>query len=322
MVGFCVSCGATSPGPIPTPPPTPACAANSAVAESPDPALPASSAAAVTAPPTSAAPSGYPRFDLKGTLVRELASTQTGKQHSLIISVPDSAEKNPTVRYPVVYLLDAQWDFPLVYATVGKLHFDKLLPEMVLVGLSYGGNSPDYGALRSDDYLPTRAKGRDGNERGGGAPRFLSWLETDVFPLIEREYRGDPNQRILAGISHGGHFTLYALFEKPELFAGYIAANPSVGWNERELFRREKAFRAAHPKLERRLWLSSGSEESPDYLADELGFFKQITQSRYQGLALKVHSVPGGRHASSEGESFTRGLRFIAEPLLAGALKQ
>ena len=277
-------------------------------------------AAPSIAGPSSATPSAkprpYPAHELPGTQVRELSSELTGKRHQLSIALPPSFEKEPSRRYPVLFLLDGQWDFPLVAALSGGLRFDEALPELLIVGLSWAGESPNYDALRADDYLPTRAKGRDGVEKGGGAARFLSFLRQGIIPFVEREYRADSEHRILAGTSNGGLFTLYTLFEQPESFWGYIAVSPNVGWDDRAIFAKEKAFRAGHPTLERRLWLSSGSAEWPDYLARELAFFAQLDASRYQGLALEIYSVPGERHAGVKPEAYNRALRFMAQPLL------
>jgi hypothetical protein len=267
-------------------------------------------------------PSGRPRaFEIPGSLLLDVPSELTGKQHQLILGLPPSFEKEPTRRYPVLYLLDGQWDFSLVSALSGGLRYDQVLPEMLIVGLSYAGEDPDYGALRSDDYLPTRARGGDGKEKGGGAPRFLEWLESVVIPQMEKGYRADPERRILAGASYGGLFALHVLFENPELFWAYVAISPSVGWDNQEILRREKAFRKSRPILDRRVWLSSGSEEWPDYLAHEIAFFKQFAASRYRNLALKIHSVEGERHSGVKPEAYNRALRFIAEPLMPGAAK-
>jgi uncharacterized protein len=261
----------------------------------------------------------YPELLLPGTQVRALSSPLTGKQHRLLIALPPSFKSDPARRYPVVYVLDGQWDFPLVATLSGGLRFDEVAPELLIVGLSWGGENPNYDALRADDYLPTRAKGRDGVEKGGGAPRFLTFLEQDVLPLIEHDYRADPERRVLMGSSNGGLFTLYTLFEKPALFWAYAAVSPNVGWDNQAIFERERAFRASHPSLERRLWLSSGSAEWTDYLARERGFFKQLAASQYRGLALQVYDVPGERHAGVKPEAFNRALRFISEPLVAPA---
>ncbi len=246
-------------------------------------------------------------------------SDVTGKDYELLIDLPESFGKDPGRRYPVLFLLDGQWDFSLVRSLNGGLRYDKVMPEILVVGISYGGNNPDYDALRADDYIPTRAKDFKGVEKGGGAPRFLSWVETTVIPLVEREYRADPAHRILSGSSNGGLFTLYALFERPELFESYVAISPAVNWDQGYLFGREKDFRKSHPKLDRRLWLSSGSEEWPDYLKAELEFFRQMQSSKYTGLTLKVQSIAGERHAGVKPEAYNRAMRFVSEPLVAAA---
>jgi len=76
------------------------------------------------------------------------------------------------------------------------------------------------------------------------------------------------------------------------------------------------ARRSASANIDRRLWLSSGSAEWPDYRSRETAFFKQLTASRYRGIALKVHEVPDERHGGVKPEAYNRALRFIAEPLL------
>jgi predicted alpha/beta superfamily hydrolase len=259
----------------------------------------------------------YPAHVLEGTQVRDLDSELTGKRHRLLISLPPSFDSEPGRRYPVLYVLDGQWDFSLVMSLSGGLRYDQVLPEMLIVGLTWAGEKPDYDALRADDYLPTRAAGHDGKVQGGGAPRFLKFLSTEIVPLMEREYRADPAHRVIAGSSNGGLFTLYSLFEQPELFWGYIAISPNVGWDNKALFGQEKAFRAHQPALERRVWLSSGSAEWPDYRQRETDFFKQFTGSAYRGMAAKVYEIEGERHAGVKPEAYNRALRFIAEPLLS-----
>lgn len=269
------------------------------------------------APAPLATPNVEPRpFELHGTEVRAMSSKLTGKDYELLIDVPPSFNKEPNRRYPVLFLLDGQWDFALLHALTGGLRYDRVMPEMIVVGISYGGKNPNYDDLRADDYVPTRAKHDDGPEIGGGAARFLSWLEIEVVPLVEREYRADPAHRILSGSSYGGLFTLYALFEKPDLFESYVAICPTAMWDQRYIFGREKDFRKSHPKLEKRLWLSSGSDEWPVYLKNELAFFEQVKSSHYAGLTLKIYQAAGERHSGLKPESYNRALRFVSEPFV------
>jgi uncharacterized protein len=271
----------------------------------------------VAAEPPRNAKSVQPRYyEMKGSLVRELHADLTGKDYELLIGLPPSFEKEPDRRYPTLYVLDGQWDYKLLDSIAGGLRYDEVMPEMVIVGLSYGGSKPDYDALRADDYVPTHAKDFQGNEKGGGASRFLSWLETVVLPLVEHDYRGDSAHRILSGSSFGGLFALYALFEKPELFESYVSMSPAVGWDNGYIFKREREFRKTHPTLDRRLWLSVGSEEWPDLRKGALEFFKQVKNSKYASLALKVQTIEGERHAGNKPEAYNRAMRFVSEPLM------
>jgi len=248
------------------------------------------------------------------TEIVELDSAETGRKYELWVALPPSFEKEPKRRYPTLYLLDGQWDFTLVRALAGGLLFDQVAPEFVIVGITYGGQNPNYGVLRAEDYIPTRAKGEGENWlKGGDAKKFLAFIEGRVLPLVEERYRADPNHRILSGASFGGLFTLFALFERPELFHTYLALSPAVGWDKRWLFRREAEFHQAHPELARRVWLSVGTDEWPHFTQAARDFFKQFEASKYQDATVRVRLIEGERHAGNKPEAYNRALRFAFE---------
>jgi predicted alpha/beta superfamily hydrolase len=243
--------------------------------------------------------------------ILELNSALTGKQHELIVGLPASYAHQPEREYPVVYLLDGYWDFNLVNTLMGGLIYDRVAPELIVVGLSYGGNNPSYDRLRGDDYTPTHCHPSHSQEPfGGGGSRFLEFLEASVLPTIEAQYRVDPMQRVLSGHSLGGLFTLYALFERPDLFRSFLALSPAVGWDERWLFEREKQFRQDDLSLERRVWLSVGDAEWPHFTLACRDFFQQLSASEYPGLELQVKIIEGERHSGVKPESYNRALRF------------
>jgi predicted alpha/beta superfamily hydrolase len=240
-----------------------------------------------------------------------LNSALTGKQHELIVGLPASYAQQPGRVYPVLYLLDGYWDFNLVNTLMGGLIYDRVAPELIVVGLSYGGNNPSYDRLRGDDYTPTHSHASHSQEPfGGGGGRFLRFLEESVLPTIEAQYRVDPGQRILSGHSLGGLFTLYALFERTDLFQSFLALSPAVGWDERWLFEREKEFRQREPSLERRVWLSVGDSEWPHFTRACHDFFEQFKASDYAGLELQVRIIEGERHSGVKPEAYNRALRF------------
>lgn len=257
------------------------------------------------------------RFELEGTEVRALSSPQTGRDYSIVIRLPESFESEPQRRYPTLYLLDAQWNFELLHRIVSSLTYDQVIPEVLVVGITYAGSSPDYDGLRRQDFLPTQATAFDGKVSGGGAGDFLSFLEESVIPLAEKEYRAAPDSRILSGASYGGLFVLHALFEKPQLFNGYFAMSPSVNWDDRWIFQKEKAFRERATPLHADIWLSVGSAEWPEYVKVNQEFFQQMEKSAHPDGRLMTRVIEGEAHAGNLPEAHTRSLRFFFEEWLA-----
>src|SRR5690348_8506912 len=140
--------------------------------------------------------------------VQTMKSSSTGRTYDLYIHKPAGFDKNKDQKYPVLYLLDGQWDFKLLDSVVGGLVYDKWMPDIVIVGITYNGDHPNYDELRAMDYTPT-----PGDRKGSGdAPKFLNFMKTELIPFMEKNYRGDPTRRILGGTSFGGLFTLYTMF--------------------------------------------------------------------------------------------------------------
>jgi hypothetical protein len=87
---------------------------------------------------------------------------------------------------------------------------------------------------RNRDYTPTYAPKQLNTLRfptSGKVKVFHKFLETELFPYIEKNYNTHP-YRIITGWSLGGLFTVYTFFEKPELFSAYLAISPSLWWDK------------------------------------------------------------------------------------------
>jgi hypothetical protein len=100
-----------------------------------------------------------------------MKSTSTGRSYDLYIHTPSDYEQNKGAKYPVLYILDGQWDFKLMDSVLGGLVYDKFVPEMILVGITYSGENADYNGLRAMDYTPTPTPQVKGS---GDGPKFLN----------------------------------------------------------------------------------------------------------------------------------------------------
>jgi len=258
----------------------------------------------------------FPRHSLANTEVRPLPRSKDGRAYQLYVSLPDSFDDEPGRRYPVLYLCDGYWDFPLVRNIAGNLRFDHAVPEMIIVGLGYAVDNPNYGRLRRWDLTPVAAtyEGASYDGPSGHAQEFLATIEKDIVPLVERDYRGDPGFRVLVGSSLGGLFTLYAMFARPGLFAAYVAASPAAQWADDWLLGFEGEFHKSAQPLGVRLFVTAAEKDPAMILDGAKRFDARMGSSAYPGLAYQFRVVEGEGHSGTKAESFTRGIRFAFSP--------
>ncbi len=251
-------------------------------------------------------PEAFPKVTIAGSEVRTIKSASTGRDYDLYIHIPSNYAQDKNRKYPVLYILDGQWDFKLMDAVLGGLVYDKFAPEMIMVGITYSGVNPDYNSLRAMDYTPTAVHNVPGS---GDGPKFLKFLTTELAPFIERTYRADPARRLLQGSSYGGLFTLYALFSGPGFFYGYIAASPALNHDSRYSFKQESEYARTHKELPARLYLAVGGAEGLSAPVQE--FMRTLQSRNYKGLKLETRVAEGERHAGNKPEIYNRGLRFL-----------
>ncbi len=252
--------------------------------------------------------SQFPRVDIPGSEVRKITSSiVAGQEYELQILLPGNF-KNSNKKYPVVYLMDSQWDFPLVKSIYGEHYYDGFIPEMIIVGVTWGGVNPNPDSLRARDYTPTKEPRLP---QSGGADKFLSFMKNELFPFIETNYRGDPQNRSLMGCSLGGLITLYAFLTHTDMFNGYAAASPAVGWGNEVLYQYEKQF--AGKKLDKsvRVYMTVGDVERGRPVFEKMADYFSVKQ--YQNVSVRSKVLENTGHSGTKGETFARGLQYIFE---------
>ena len=248
------------------------------------------------------------KFVLDNTEIVPLKSGHTGRNHEVVIVFPESYGKEPKRTYPVFYYLDAYWDTPLLVSTYGNLRYDNQIPEILMVGLSYPGGD-DYGVRRRQDYTPTAI-----DAKSGGADKFLAFIRDEVAPLVESRYRGEKTGRILGGVSLGGLFTLYAAYDQPDFFSGYISVSPAVSWDKHVMLKVDEAFGKKQRALPARMFVSYGSTEYAPFRLPIEQFQKRLEQQSYKNLALLNYVMEGIDHTAVKGDGYVRGLTWVLQP--------
>ena len=260
-------------------------------------------------------PSQPPSHVLRDTEIRVLPPTAQGRRYQLHVSLPASYAKQTTQRYPVLFVTDAYWDFAGVRAAYDGLSFDRLIPELVIIGLGYAGeglHDEDYARMRWWDLSPVEF---GPVPESGHAEELLESLEDVIIPFVDREYRTVPEHRALAGASLGGLFALFVMHTRPELFGAYIAISPIVDVEDRWFFEYEEAFAASGRTLSGRLHLTAAQWEWPSLVSAIVDLRDRLEGREYPGLVLEFRVIESARHAGTKSEGFVRGMQHAFAPL-------
>jgi predicted alpha/beta superfamily hydrolase len=251
-------------------------------------------------------------YAMRNTFVHSLPTSANQRNYDLYVRVPESYATSPTRSYQVVYVCDGYWDFPLVTACVANAFFDDAAPEVIVVGIGYPGVNPDVGFLRTWDLTPTVDRSFDqSGTNSGHAQEFLSVIENQFIPFIQSNYQVDPSFRVLTGSSLGGLFALYAMFERPELFDGFIVPSPSLWWNSNGVQARAQAWGNSGAAMNARVFLSYSTEDYASNISTTRSFALELQNQNIPGIEFAVRDIEGERHSSAKAEAYNRGLRFM-----------
>lgn len=268
---------------------------------------------------------------ISATEVRTMKSRRTGQEYRISVALPNSYGSRSRKRYPTIYLTDANWYFGMVTDMTRIMSRGPGLPEAIVVGIGYpvDDDGPADAAhtqvlkLRIQDLTPVadRKMVQDTARlfkvdiKTGGAGKFLTFIQTELIPVIEANYRANSKDRILAGHSVGGLFALYALFQEPRLFTGYVAADPSLGYVDRAMFNMESRFARRHKTLSAKLYMGVGElgEVYPhsDMVSIMIQFAARLESRHYKGFTLikQIHS--NCDHGSVIAPAYQAGLQAV-----------
>lgn len=257
---------------------------------------------------------------LNRTEVHKLKSVYNNVTYPIFVSLPSSYNSSDKV-YPVVYMLDAYSSFGIVTQTAKLLAFNNELPELIIVGISSEGGSKEFNYNRARDYTPTLIQNENLPESSrslvpasGGAGKFLDFIEKELIPFTDSNYRINKGDRTLIGHSLGGLFVTFTLFQKPQLFNRYVMISPALFWDNNYLLKLEKNFSKHEKSLNAIVYTSVGSLEESQFLETWKEFTGILKQHESSGLKLTAEISEGETHYTIIPHLVTRGLISVFKP--------
>jgi predicted alpha/beta superfamily hydrolase len=190
------------------------------------------------------------------TLITEtIASEVLGEQRTVNVQLPKSYRENETKYYPIIYRLDGAGNLPMMNAVLERLQSQGNAPEVIIVAIENTDRLRDlYPTVNQDPNGPVGL--------GGGGANFLSFITTELMPVIESKYRVH-DYRIMAGASAAGVFSLYALQKRPDLFHAVITYSAAVWWAYGASGKSTVSFLKNTDSLDRFVYTAIGNEPAP-----------------------------------------------------------
>ncbi|GHD56836.1 alpha/beta hydrolase [Jeongeupia chitinilytica] len=269
-------------------------------------------------PPQPAAPLPPARpLTVNGGDVYDVRAKSSGLDYRIFVSRPDAPP--PATGYRVFYVLDGNAHFPIA---AGAARMQRPLQDVLVVGIGYPTEQPfdsdrryfDLTSKVPDERIPKKF---DRPPRTGGREAFADFLQQQLLPAIAARYPVNAGQQVLFGHSLGGLFTLHLRFSRPTLFAGYIAASPSMWWDERAIVTEATDYAAGHPDDAARLLITVGGRENQFNMAgDAAALAQRLAAVPGAGERVAFQRFDGEDHGSVVPASLGRALRFAFYPTL------
>jgi len=168
-----------------------------------------------------------------------IASAILKQTRQIYVVLPASfAKSSPDRRYPVTILLDGESNVPPAAAVCDELARNGQIPESVIIAIA----NIDGMDGRVHDLTPPGLS-VSGSSTHEGGDRFLDFLEKELLPAVDRQFRGGA-PRTFIGHSSGGILATYVAATR-STYRAVIALDTPIqlgeNWLAQKLIERAKA---------------------------------------------------------------------------------
>lgn len=160
-------------------------------------------------------------------VLRAFRSPELDNERDVFVYLPPSHAADPARRFPVVYLHDGQNVFDAATSFAGEWGVDETMERLASGGLeAIVVAIPNMGVRRIDEYSPFR----DPRLGGGKADAHLRFIVETLKPVVDATYRTRPEREatVIGGSSLGGVASLWAFFERSDVFGAAMAFSPAL----------------------------------------------------------------------------------------------
>lgn len=248
---------------------------------------------------------------LGNTTSHDVTSERNGQTYRIFIYRPGG--EAPANGWPVLYMTDGN---AVIGTAVDVMRAQANYPngtnvaDGIIVAIGYPLDAAYDPLRRSWDLGPPPGKTyppffeNSPEVKTGGAEDFLNFIVDQIKPAVEAMLPVDHNRQALFGHSFGGLFVLYSFFTKPAAFTVWIAASPSIYWENKSIERFYPDFEALPAtSAGAQLFLSCGEYETEKLAPFQMGAADEVERLAQKKITLndvyaaelthRLNSLPG-----------------------------
>jgi len=238
-----------------------------------------------------------------------------GENFIIQVGLPSSYSSSKK-SYPVLYVLDGDVSFGVTNEIARWMMFSKEIKDIIVIGIGYGQGMNAWYVKRARDltHCPD-ANYAKSFKTMGEADIFLKFIQNEVFPVVNKNYRTNPDSIAISGTSLGGLLSTYILCTQPETFRGYIAISPTIGWNNRSIIKLSTEYFNSHTEFNKTVFMACGSLDGVNWVINPTNELYQLIKSHnYSGTNIVSRVFDGETHMSVYFPAITNGIKTLFKP--------
>ncbi|MCC6815725.1 MAG: alpha/beta hydrolase [Saprospiraceae bacterium] len=233
--------------------------------------------------------------------VEQIYSNVLGENRIFNIYLPDGYKEEDSTKYPVIYILDGSIDEDFLHLT-GIVQYNNFswinrVPKSIIVGIANVDRRRDFTGPSNFNNDKAHAP------TGGGSAKFINFIEKELLPFINTNFRTTTNKTII-GQSLAGLLATEILFSKPYLFDKYIIISPSLWWNDGSLLKLNPEILSEKFTKSLSIYIGVGKEgltpglDSHVMEVDANLLFDKIKQGKSKTIKVFFDYLPSENHAT------------------------
>jgi predicted alpha/beta superfamily hydrolase len=246
----------------------------------------------------------------------KLTSKLNHRIYKISVALPSSY--NPENKYPVYYILDGYYAFPIAKESMKTLKMGNLIKDFILVSIA-GDETNDYDWLlnRWTDYTFTHKIKKDSTYSkmwnfsspalvSGGGDVFYNIITKEIIPLIDSKYSTN-NERGLSGHSLSGLYVANVLLKSDGIFTKFGINSPSLQFWDNDIMQAESKYASLNSSLKADVFFSIAELEDG---LDNLLKFESLLK-KYNGFNSKFVVFKDETHNSVGPAMIDRTMRVL-----------